>query len=285
MRDLVLATQFPHAHITFATQDLKGNVNHKIVEAGYNLKILSSNNKKELVKLIKKLEIDLLIIDHYKINYQTEKQIKKETGVTLFILDDTYKKHHCDTVLNHNIGANPKRYKTKVPPFCELRCGEKYTLLREEFYKEKNKKYKKSKKYKTIFIAMGGTDHSNININILKVLETFSNIKVNLVTTNANKNLKELKKYAKNRNWINLHINSTQIAKLMRKSDVAVITPSVTLNEVYFMKLPFIAIKTASNQDDIYQYLKKHKYLTLNKFHKKELETKIRTLIKAVKSA
>ncbi|MEA2092232.1 MAG: UDP-2,4-diacetamido-2,4,6-trideoxy-beta-L-altropyranose hydrolase [Campylobacterota bacterium] len=285
MRDLVLAKEFADANITFACIDLKRNINHKIVEAGYNLEILKSNDKKELVKLIKKLNIDLLVIDHYKINYKTEKQIKKESGVKIFVLDDTYEKHYCDTLLNHNISANPKKYKSKVPSFCELRCGSQYTLLREEFYKERNKKYKKSKKYKTIFLAIGGTDHSNINISILKVLKTFTNIRVELITTKANKNLKELKRYSKNKNWINLHVNSTQIAKLMAKSDAAIITPSVTLNEIYFMQLPFIAIKTASNQDDIYQYLKKHKYPTLNKFHKKELKTKIRTLIKAKKSA
>ena len=32
MRDLVLAKQFPDAHIIFATQDLPGNINHKIQE-------------------------------------------------------------------------------------------------------------------------------------------------------------------------------------------------------------------------------------------------------------
>lgn len=36
MRDLVLAQQYPEANITFATQDLNGNINHKIIETGYN---------------------------------------------------------------------------------------------------------------------------------------------------------------------------------------------------------------------------------------------------------
>ena len=269
MRDLVLAKQFPHAKITFATQDLKGNINHTILQVGYKVKILQSNSKKELVKLINKLHIDMLIIDHYKISYKKEKYIKKKTGVKFFILDDTYEKHHCDILLNHNIGASKKRYKNLVPSTCKVKCGSKYTLLRDEFYQEKKKNYKPNKR-KTFFVAMGGADTAELNIKILKVLESFKNIKVNIVTTTTNKNLEKLKIFSENKQWIKLHINSNNIAKLMKKSDFAIITPSVIVNEVYFMRIPFVVIKTASNQNEIYEFLKKNAFLTLKKFNPKK---------------
>lgn len=286
MRDLVLAKQYPNDNIIFATQDLKGNINHKITESGYKIKILKSNDIKELDKLIKKLSIDMIVIDHYGIDYSFEKELSiLNSQLSIMVLDDTYEKHYCDILLNHNISANKKKYKGLVPKHCELRCGSKYTLLRDEFLEEK-KKLKKKKQLSilnsqfSIFLAMGGADHSNINISTLKVLKKFSDIKVNLVTTTANKNLKKLKEYCKNKKWINLHINSNKIAKLMRKSDLAIVTPSVTVNEVYFMRLPFIAIKTADNQLDMYKYLKKKKFLTLKKFDSKKLEKKILEIIK-----
>ena len=34
MRDLVLATQYPESKVIFATQDLEGNLNSKILESG-----------------------------------------------------------------------------------------------------------------------------------------------------------------------------------------------------------------------------------------------------------
>ena len=37
---------------------------------------------------------------------------------------------------------------------------------------------------------MGGADHSNINIKILEVISLIPNLKVNIVSTFANKNLK-----------------------------------------------------------------------------------------------
>jgi len=278
MRDLVLASQYKDASIIFAVQDLKGNINHKIIEAGYKVKILKFNDIEEITKLVQKLNIDLLVIDHYEIDSNYEKQLKiKNSTLKILSFDDTYEKHYCDILLNHNISADKKRYKGLVPKNCKLRCGSKYTLLRDEFIKEK-KKIGKKKKLKiqhstfNIFVAMGGSDSSNLNPKILKILSNFKNIKVNLVTTDANSNLNSLKKYSKNKSWVNLYINSDNIAKIIVKSDLAIITPSVIANEVYYMKIPILAIKIASNQDDIYKFLKKEKSLVLRKFNKNKLK-------------
>jgi len=271
MRDLVLAQQYTNANIIFATQSLNGNINHKIVEAGYSIELLNSNDIKEFIKVVKKYNADLVVVDHYGINYKYEKKLKSETGVKILAFDDTYEKHHCDILLNHNISGDKKRYKGLVPKHCEIRCGKKYTLLRDEFIKEKKKK--------TILIAMGGADHSHINIKVLNTLKDFQYVKVNLVTTNANRYLEELKEYVEDRKWIKLHINSTKIAQLMQKSDFIIVTPSVTMNEVMYMQKPFIAIKTAENQDDMYQYLKKRNYMILNKFNDEDLQKYLKKII------
>ena len=264
MRDLVLAEQYPKSKIIFATQNLEGNLNSKILESGYEVKSLDSNDVNELIELVEKLSVDMVIVDHYGIDYTFEKMLKEQTAVQLMVLDDTYEKHYCDILLNHNIYADKERYRGLVPKNCELRCGAEYTLLRDEFTKQK--------KIKSIFLAMGGADHSNINIDILKILEEFKNIDVNLVTTTANQNLEELKKYTENRDWIELHINSNKIAKLMRVSNLAIVTPSVTLNEVFFMELPFIAIKTAENQKYMISYLLKNSYPILENMNKEDLK-------------
>lgn len=271
MRDFVLAKQLDGANITFATQDLVGNINHKIQEQKYLIEILNSNELDELIALINKLEIDKIVIDHYGIDYKFEKNLKERTNIEIMVFDDTYEKHHCDTLLNHNISADEKKYDGLVPHNCELQCGSQYTLLREEFIEEKKKK--------TIFLAMGGADSANLNVKILKVLESFSNIEVNVVSTMANQNLDELQEFTKDKAWINVHINSNTIAKLMKQSDFAIITPSVTANEAYFMELPFIAIQTAENQQDMYDYLVKNNYHTLKEFSSIQLKQLIESII------
>lgn len=272
MRDLVLAKEYKKSKVIFATQNLSGNIDHKIIDSGHKIHTLKSNKINELISIIKKLSIDLLILDIYSIDYKDELKIKNETGVKILSFDDTYNKHHCDILLNHNIYAKKSKYKNLVPKNCELRCGAKYTLIRDEFKKEKMKQKKKtSNKNFKIFLAMGGADTKNMNIKILKLLKDFNNIKVNLVTTTANKNLSELKEYCQRENFISLYINSNKIAKLISKSDFAIISPSVIANEAYYMQTPFLAVQTASNQEYMYKFLKEKNYLVCKKPNKKIL--------------
>ena len=279
MRDLVLVKQYSNENIVFATQNLDGNINNKIIETGYRIEILKSNDFEELDNIIKKLNIDMIIIDNYDIDYNFEKKLKNlNPNLKIFVLDDTYEKHFCDILLNHNIYANKKEYKKKVQKNCELRCGVKYILLRDEFIELKKQKsfIKKQKNKKTIFLGMGGADHKNLNLKILKVIGKFKkDLQVNLVTTTANKNLEELKEYCKGKKWINLQINSNEIAKLVIQSDFAIVTPSVTANEIFYLNLPMIVIKTAKNQRQMYKYLKKKRYFAMKKFDKKLLKKSI----------
>ena len=290
MRDLVLAEQFADASIIFATQDLSGNINHKIEEKDYTIEFLNSNDIEELDSLIKELNIDMIVIDHYGIDHTFEKQLKIQNCPTemplgaelkIMSLDDTYEKHYCDILLNHNIYADSSRYKNLVPEHCELRCGSKYTLLREEFIKEKQKgrQNKNDKENINIFIAMGGADHSNLNVKILKVLETFSYMHANVVTTTANQYLDELREYVADKKNVTLHINTDHIAKLMNEADFSIVTPSVTINEIVYMSVPFIAIQTASNQLYMTEYLEQNNYFMLNNFNAISLNNNILKLM------
>ena len=276
MRDLVLAEQYPNSKIIFATQELEGNLNYKIIESGYEVVTVDSNSINEVNKLIKKYDIDMLVIDHYGINYDYEKALKEEnSSLTILSFDDTYEKHYCDILLNHNVFGDVSKYENLVPSTCKVRCGKEYTLLRNEFIVAKKKVIRSTKQKRcvfNIFIAMGGADHSNINIKILKVLQKFPNIHIHLVTTTSNQHLLELKQYINLLDNITLYVNTNKIAQLMSEANFAIITPSVTINEVLYLEIPFIAIKTADNQKYMCDYLEKKNLYILEKFNSKELK-------------
>ncbi len=279
MRDLVLAKQFnKDSNIIFATQNLEGNINYKIKEDGYKLETLKSNSIDELDTLIKKYDIDMLVIDHYEINYNFEKELKRRNPkLKIMALDDTYERHYCDILLNHNIYAKVEKYKNLVPKWCEIRCGEEYTLIRDEFHIEKG--VKREKIY-DIFISYGGADTVNLNIPTLKVLEEIDkNLKIVVVTTKANSNLDKLKEYIKSKNNIELKINTNEIAKLLNQSKLAIVTPSVTMNEVWFLKIPFIAVHTVDNQKYMTSFLVEKGFFVLEEFDIEKLMNKILEII------
>ncbi len=267
MRDLVLAKRLEKKNrIYFATRNLEGNIDFKIKKAGFDVVWLPNDSVRELDRVIKRLRIDMLIIDSYKLGYRFEKKIKSlNPKLKIFVIDDRYQKHFCDILLNHNIHADAKRYRNLVPKTSKVFCGSRYTLLREEFYQEKNRRYRDAKR---VLVALGGTDGENLTLRILKILERYGLERV-VLTTTANKNLDTLKRYARE-NDVELHINSDKVARLIQSSSLVVTTPSVMLNEVYFLQKDFIAIKSAENQKEMIAFLRRNSFDILERFDEEE---------------
>ena len=281
MRDLVLAKQFDE-EVIFATQNLKGNINQNILEEGYSVEILLDNTIDELDNLIKRLSVTMIVIDSYNIDFSFEEKLKQRNPLLkIFVLDDTYEKHCCDILLNHSLCAEKSRYIGLVPDGCELRCGAEYILLRDEFYKEKlSIPVEKENSDFCVLVIMGGADHSNINIKVLNVLESIGRLRAIVITTHANSNLKELQSFCEKKMWIDLQINSNKIAQLMKQSDLAIVTPSGTVNEICFIGTPFIAIKTAKNQECMHEYLNMNNEVALEKFNAEKLTFEIKRKMK-----
>ncbi len=274
MRTLVLAKRYKDSNIIFACENLEGNFNHKVVEEGFYLVNIKSNSSDELISLIKDYSTDLLVVDSYDINYNFEKKIKQNTKVKVLSFDDTYERHYCDILLNTSISANKKKYKDLVPSHCEVLTGLKYSLVRDEFlYLKQRKKY--FYKPKRVFLAMGGADHTNLNIKILEVLKEMKIFEVHVVTTTSNNSLKTLERYFYKNKFVKLYVNSNKIAEIMNLCDFAIITPSVTISEVLSLNMPFIAIKTALNQNSISKFLVRNRFFVLDKFNKKILKNKL----------
>ena len=260
IRCLVLAEQYPQDNITFTSQDLEGNANKLISNKGYTLSLLNDNSIGELMLKINKFKIDMVIFDHYGINNIFEKSIKEMAGVQILSFDDTYEKHYCDILLNHNIYATAEEYKGLVPEFCVIKCGKEHTLIRDEFRKIKIKKRPFNKNTSLIFVSLGGSDAANIGLTVLKMLVEFKNIEISLATTSSNKNIIKLQTFAIEHQNVNIYINYN-IAELMNSSDYAIITPSVIVYEAMYLDLPFLAIQTAENQRYISNYLANNHFL------------------------
>jgi len=258
MRDLVFAAQQSEDTVWFACQNLSGNI---IDHIPYPVHILDSNDPDELIALIQEQKIDLVVFDHYGIDERFEKKVKDACGVTILSFDDTYERHYCDILLNHNISADAVRYKGLVPEHCELHCGSEYTLIRDEFKIEKP--IKREKIY-DIFVSMGGTDPTNATMKILS--SASDDLRVRVVTTSGNPHLSEVETFVQERKNITLEIDSARIAQLLNQSRLAIITPSVMVHEVLFMEIPFIALQTAANQEDMFVYLEKEGYTVLKEW-------------------
>ncbi len=256
-RDIILAKRLKKENkIFFAVRDLPKNANYLIDEAGFEKIILKSNDFEELKETIQKNKIDFLIIDHYEIDLDFEQKLKT-LKIKTAAFDDFYAPHTTDIVINPNLFANKKRYSQEVwIPF---------PLIDERFFIKKKRFPKKPNK---VLIAFGGSDPKNCSVKILKQLP--KKWQITIVTTSSNKNLRKLKKI-KN---IKLIIDSKNMPKLFKEHDIALISASTLSIEAIASKTPFIAIKTAQNQQEVFRFLKRKRFKILNKLKKIKISAK-----------
>lgn len=279
-RCVTLAGKMRGSNVIFAVEDLPGNINYMIKEAGFEYMILSYNEADELIELINKTGADTLVIDSYDIGPEYEKKVKDGTGVRLIAFDDTYNRHECDVLINHNVYADPQKYRGLVPEGCELRCGREYTLIRDEFVREKEAPKTHSDDNINVFVCMGGADTANLSASILKVLLEFPQVGADVLTTGANKNLTALKDFCAGNDRIRLHVDTDSMAKLMKKADFAVVTPSLILNEIDYMGIPFIAVKAADNQAEMMNYLRKRHLPVMEEFSADRFRRKAEVMVR-----
>lgn len=267
MRDLVLAKQLKlieNVSINFATQNIDGNINYKILAEKYEIVNLQTDDVEELIYIIKSKKINILIIDNYDIDFVQESIIKEQTNVKILAIDDKYLKHNCDILLNHNISSNKDKYLDLIPKECKVFAGVEYALIRDEFKNiniENTRELKINRKNK-IFISIGGSDHLNLNKQLVKLLS--NNYILNIVTTKANKNLQELISLSNSFENINLFVDNNEMAKIINECDFAIISASVVAMEIIFMELPFIAIKTIDNQINMFNFLNNNNFIAIN---------------------
>ena len=200
------------------------------------------------------LDIDLLVVDSYAIDYIWENELRPYVKQIMVIDDLANRKHNCDILLDQNFYLNKEeRYKKLVPENCQLYLGPKFALLRDEFHKVKANLRKRDGIIKNILVFFGGSDLTNETEKAIKAIELLNkpDITVNVVVGNGNKNKEKLKKLCEQNPQLKFYCQVDNMAELMNEADLAIGAGGTTIWERCFMELPSIVISVADNQTKI----------------------------------
>ncbi len=277
VRCLTLAGQFHgEGHqVSFICRELQGNIIDQISKAGYevhklekanydNINLKNTDNHliwlavdwqtdaRQTIDILKSFQkpVDLLIIDHYALDTNWEKEVKRYCGFLMVIDDLADRKHICDFLLDQNYYNLNSRYDDLVPDTCLKMLGPSYALLRPEFYLARNSKTQRNDKIKRILVFFGGNDNSNQTKKVLYAISYLSinNIFFDVVIGNTNQHIKEIENICKTLKNVTLHKQIDYMAELMAKSDLAIGGGGTTTWERCFMGLPCLTIILAQNQ-------------------------------------
>lgn len=207
-------------------------------------------------------QIDLLIIDHYAIDYRWEELIKQRLPIkSIMVIDDLHnRKHNCDYLLDHTYRTN-NPYKSLVSNDTCMLLGPSYCLLNDMFMETRNKKQRNEmtridKQIKRINISFGGGDMYKVTEKVIKTIincdddNICNEIKYDIVLGKLYPNIEKIKQLVKDKKNFNVYvnINHREICNLLIDTDLGIGAGGTSVYERCCLGIPSIVITMADNQ-------------------------------------
>ena len=271
-----------NSKIVFVCRDHRNHIGDEIISRGYDLKLLAKHyfkgrskqknicsyadwlgsdwesDAEETISAFGRNKIDLLIVDHYGIDFYWHKKLRKYAK-KLMVIDDLFnRKYECDILLDQTINRHKDVYSSLVPKHCKILVNTKYALLRPEFYKNRDfaiKKRRNSFNLQHILISVGGGDSDNLSGKILeKLLEIDWNNPIIITIVlgwNAQNKLSLCQVPNKQLVEVNILENISNISEQMISADIAIGAGGSTTWERCCLGLPSLVFITAKNHHNL----------------------------------
>ena len=183
----------------------------------------------ELVSAIKTLSPDLILIDHYFLDYDFEKELFKDFKIA--VIDDLERRHLCHVLFDQGRDKTELNYKGLVPENTLLCVGYHYNFIKPEFAKIKTTPSQSGKL--RVLVNFGGSYSGISNPDHDKITELL-------------KDIREIKHFR--------HCND--ILKEFEKTDLAVGACGGMFVERILARLPAINVEIADNQKGCGNFVK-----------------------------
>lgn len=193
---------------------------------------------------------DWIVVDHYALDARWENMLRAIAKQIMVVDDIADRQHDCDVLLDQNFYADMQtRYNGKVPVHCQLLLGPRYALLREEFDRLRNQVMPRKGSVNKILVFFGGVDANNYTSLAIQALGGFTNkeIQVDIVIGAQHPYQSEIETMCLTNGYI-CHVQTTRMAELMAKADLAIGAAGAANWERCCMGLPCIVGAVAQNQ-------------------------------------
>lgn len=181
-----------------------------------------------------------VVFDSYLVSKVKEREIKDLFKKVVAIDDCNRTVYDADLIINPNIYGDKIDYSNQK---AKTVGGKNYIILRDDLIE--NKKPKVIGFAKNLLITVGGNDDKNI---LEKLIEGFQEefIKIFVLAGSSYEKLSEL--YSDTNVEILKRQTPKELAELYGRSDIAITAAGVTMSELAFSGVPFVAIKTGNDQ-------------------------------------
>lgn len=123
----------------------------------------------ECLNIVGNTKGNVWIVDHYGISVEWEKEMILQ-GQFLVSIDDLFRVHHSNMILDHNLTAEKNRY-TSTYPNTTFLMGTRYALLRDDICRAREYVFNEEKKSHLLFL---GSVEDRLFYKLLSVLREFN---------------------------------------------------------------------------------------------------------------
>ena len=215
--------------------------------------------------IINELSCDILIVDHYALDYRWEQTLRSGCD-KVFVIDDLADRiHDCVMLLDQNWFEDhlSERYKDLVPRDTELLLGPKYALLKPEYSCLHEIMPKRDGSVRRLLIFMGGADPGDETSKVVSSLTTLGleNLLIDVILGVNHPNPFNVIQLASRHKNILVHNQQSTLAGWMMRADLMISGGGATSWERMCLGLPAIVISIAVNQTKTNQALMKSGYI------------------------
>ena len=208
----------------------------------------------QTINSIAQHRVDLLITDHYAIDYRWEVMLQPVCKRLMVIDDLADRSHDCDILIDQNLGRRAEDYRHRLKLGTQVFIGPLYALIRPEFalWRKHSLERRKKSKVKHLLIAMGGIDKNNLTHEILDCLHTLQpslDINITVLLSAQAPWLEQIKAFAVSMSQPTRVLTGiSNVAEVMSGCDIAVGAAGGTAWERCTLGLPSILLLQAENQ-------------------------------------
>lgn len=283
MRCLTLADTLRHqgAEVSFVCRDLPGNISEYVTGKGFKayrlpaplrpvtgasalkhaswLGVEMKQDLEDTLEIVDTLPaLDWLIVDHYALDFDWERAMRRKSKKIAVIDDLADRRHDCDLLLDQNLYKNMEsRYDALAPGDCNRLLGPKYAMLRPEFAQVRQSLRVRDGSINRILVFSGGSDPSNETAKALEAIRLLNrrDLSVDVVVGGANTCRAAIKESCAGMPHATYHCQIENMAELMSEADLAIGAGGTATWERCFLGLPSLVITIAMNQLETTEYL------------------------------
>jgi UDP-2,4-diacetamido-2,4,6-trideoxy-beta-L-altropyranose hydrolase len=206
------------------------------------------------------MEAAAVVVDHYRLSSQAESRLR---SARVAVIDDlANRSHDCDLLLDSTLDRTPDAYDGLVPETAICLTGAAFALVRPEFARLRAASLDRRARQEPIrraLVALGLTDPDMIARKVVRgLLDDFGRMEVDVAVGREAESLTYLEGLAAADFRIRLHIETTEMARLMAEADIGIGAGGSSIWERACLGLPSITIVLADNQRPMAQAMESH---------------------------